>query len=154
MAKIFFDLTDEEHHWNGETGVTLRERDGLTGHDIALALGDAEIVLSLTQAITLYDTLDAFVHAGPARELGAVRGRVLTALKECFADHKLKVSAGGDARSHDGLAHMIEEYMRMHGVRFRLTGDEDRETFLARRARRAAAHGDFRNPTPREGEGV
>ena len=109
-----------------------------------------KLVLSLTQAITLYDTLDAFVNAGPAREVGAVRGRVLTALKECFADHKLKVSAGGEARSHDGLAHMIEEYMRMHGVRFRLTGDDERESFMARRARRAAALNEVQNPVRRK----
>lgn len=147
MAQTFIDLTDEERHWNGMNGVTLREHDGLTGHDMALAIGDVEIVLTITQAITLFDTLDAWVNAGPARELGAVRGRVLTALKECIKDHNLKISAGGDARSHEGFAHMIEEYMKMHGLRFRLTGDDERENLMARRARRTAAHASAYNPT-------
>lgn len=146
MARIFIDVTDEERHWDGVTGVTLREHDGLSGHDMALAIGDVEVVLSISQAITLFDVLDAWVNAGPAREIGAVHGRVLTALKECMKDHGLKVSAAGEARSHEGFAHMIEEYMKLHGLRFRMTGDDERENLMARRARRARAHADVRKP--------
>lgn len=154
MATVFVDLTGEESHWNGETGATIADNDGLTGHDHALRLrNDVEIVLTTPQLITLYDTLDAWVHGGPIKETGAVRGRVQKALVECLTDNNLKITnKSGDFRTHEGFAHMLEEYMRMNGVRFRITGDEEREGFLARRARRAAAMNDPRNPAPPQPE--
>lgn len=151
MPQTFIDLTDAERHWNGENDVTIAEGDGLTGNDLALRIGrEVEIILTITQMITLFDTVDAWVNGGPAKEMGAVRGRVQKALVEFLKDHDLKVTnKSGDLRTHEGFAHTMEEYMRLHGVRFRLTGDEDRENFLARRARRAAAHRQCQNPHPK-----
>lgn len=148
MSAVFIDLTDEERHWNGEIGVVVVDSDGLKGRDPALRIGkEVEIVLSVSQMVTLFDTLDAWLNGGPLREVGAVRARVQTALVEFLKDHQLKITnKSGDLRSHEGFAHTMEEYMKMHGLRFRLTGDEDREDWIARRARRAVAHKDSEAP--------
>ena len=141
MAIVFIDLRDAERHWDGENGVQVLDRDGLDGCDMALRAGDVEIVLSINQAITLYDVLDAFVNAGPIREVGAVRSRVRAAITDLLNDNAIRLTrASSDLVSSDGFARMFEEALRDKGVRWRLTGDREYEDHLSRRARRAAEH--------------
>lgn len=141
MARIFIDLRDAESHWNGETGVQIADQDSLDGCDMSICAGDAEIVLTINQAITLFDTLDAFVNAGPIRELGAVRLRVQSAIKETLDDYNIRLTRKSqEIVSTDGFTRMLEESLRLKGVRWRLTGDQEYEDHLMRRARRAAEH--------------
>lgn len=141
MTRVFIDLRDEERQWNGENGVEVLDRDSLDGADMALQAGETEIVLSVCQAITLFDALDAFVNGGPVREIGAIRRRVIEAISATLDDNDIRLTKRSSTIvTGEGFAHMLEQSLREKGVRWRLTGDREYEDHLARRARRAVAH--------------
>lgn len=125
MPRIFIDLTEDESHWNGEIGIRIANPDDLGGHNMALAIGDHQIVLSITQAITLFDLLDGWLNAGPVREVGAIRGRVLGAVRELVKDRNgIFKRFFTPTFTEETFVHELEEYIRLQGLRFRLTGDE------------------------------
>lgn len=125
MPRIFVDFTEEETSWNGELGsVEIRDHDGLSGTDMAIGFGDHELVVTVNQLITLYDVLDAWMHAGPLTEVGAVRGRVHNALRELINDRNTLAKAFGVGFTQEQFVHEFEEYVRCQGLRFRMTGDE------------------------------
>lgn len=126
MARIFIDLTDDERHWNGEIAIEMRSPDSLGGKDAALAIGDHEIVLSISQAITLFDVLDGWLNGGPVRAIGAIERRVMEAIKETVADHGDLVRAATIKKEPEALARAIYHNMKFKGLRFRLTDDQER----------------------------
>ena len=140
MATIYIDLTDDEQCWNGEISLRLRDKDSLTGANMAMAIGCHEIIMTVNQAITLYDLLDEWLNGKPVLEKGAIRGRVIRAIKEMLADHKAdKGRPAVEFLSRDGIAHELEEYLRIHGIRYRLSGDPEPDEETAARRRRVAA---------------
>lgn len=137
MPKIFIDVTGDEHHWNGHIdNVAIAEPDGLSGTDMALRFGDHEIVLTVNQAITLFDVLDAWLNAGPIREVGAIRKRVHLAVRDLLQDREKefrRLFTG--TYSEEAFVREVEEYLRLHGIRYRVA-DEERAAETKRRMRR------------------
>ena len=125
MARIFIDLTEDETHWNGEIEVQIIDRDGLSGTDMALAIGHHQIVLTISQAVTLYDLLDGWMHSGGRMEVGAVRRRVHEAVRGLIADRKGVLGRlFTPTFTEESFVREIEEYLRLNGLRFRITGEE------------------------------
>lgn len=125
MARIFIDLTDDESHWNGEIAVQIVDRDSLSGTDMALAIGSHEIVLTVSQAVTLFDKLDQWMNAGALREVGGVRRRVHEAIRALVEDRKgVFGKLFGATFTQETFVHEVEEYLRMNGLRFRMTTEE------------------------------
>jgi len=105
-----------------------------------MAIGCHEIIMTVNQAITLYDLLDEWLNGKPVLEKGAIRGRVIRAIKEMLADHKAdKGRPAVEFLSRDGIARELEEYLRIHGIRYRLSGDPEPDEETAVRRRRLAA---------------
>jgi hypothetical protein len=139
VAAILIDLTEDETYWNGEIDVKVVDQDSLTGMNAALAIGQHEIILTVNQAITLYDMLDAWLFATPRVEVGAIRGRVAKAIEELLNDHKVRLTKGSvEFLSSSSFAFAFEQYLRNHGVRYRLAGDDEYTAHMERRARIAA----------------
>lgn len=123
MAKLFIDLTEDERFLDGNIPVRITDRDNLTGKDCGLLIGDEiEIVLSVRQAITLFDVLDGWMNGGPAKTVGGIEKRVLAAIKETVGDYGEAVRAV--KTRPEELAHVIYENLKLKGVRFRLTDEE------------------------------
>lgn len=139
MPKIFIDVTGDETHWNGHIDhVAVMEPDGLSGTDMALRFGDHEIVLTVNQAITLFDVLDAWVNAGPIREVGAIRKRVHSAVRDLLQDRQKefrRLFTG--TYSEEAFVREVEEYLRIHGIRYRLAEEANGDETRVRRARRS-----------------
>ncbi len=137
MSRTYIDVTEEESHWNGETGIAIRDSDGITGHDMSLAFGDVELVLTVSQAVTLFDLLDGWCNGGPIREVGGVKRRIHDALRELVKDRGgLFKRLFGTTYTEENFVVEIQEYIKMQGLRFRMKGDEPAFDTLRDRAER------------------
>jgi hypothetical protein len=124
MAQIIIDLTGDEWHWNGEIDVKLANEDSLTGCNMALCFGDHELVLTTTQAITLFDILDVWLNAGPIREIGAVERRIHDGIAELVKDRATLKKMFSQFYTEENFVRELIDYLKMAGLRFRMTGDE------------------------------
>lgn len=133
--KLFIDLTEDERWLDGNIPVAMQERDTLTGADSAISIGDeVELVLSVRQAITLFDVLDGWLHGTPTKFVGGIERRVLDAIKMTVEEHGEAVRAMN--KRPEDLAHVLYENMKFKGLRFRMCGDdEDRAHSLVDRDR-------------------
>lgn len=133
--KLFIDLTDDERFLDGNIPIKMNERDNLTGADSGIEIGEEiELVLSVRQAITLFDVLDAWLHSTPIKFVGGIERRVLDAIKMTVEEHGEAVRAMN--KRPEDLAHVLYENMKFRGLRFRMTGDEaDRSDTLAERSK-------------------
>lgn len=129
MARILIDLTEDESHWNGEIAVRVSDSDSISGDNMAFVIGDHEIVFTINQAITLFDLLDAWMHGGPLREVGAIRGRVRKAIRQLIEDTRGAPYVNKlftPTYSEDRFVAELEEYIRVYGgLRFRLAADAE-----------------------------
>jgi hypothetical protein len=138
MATIYIDLSEDESHWNGEINCRVLDTDTLTGANMALEVGGHEIILTVTQAITLFDLLDEWLNCGPVTELGAVRKRVKAAIEELCKDESIRLTkASNEIMSSERFAGSLGDYLRLKGLRYRLTGETEEDDFRHRRERRA-----------------
>jgi hypothetical protein len=127
MPTIYIDFTTDETQWaEGEILVQLLDRDTLRGNDPAIAIGEHEIILSVPQAITLFDLIDGWLNGGPLEEIGAIDRRISEALKDAAEDFSPAVR-GAITKSGEQLAKTLRTYMRMRGLRFRLAGEDPEE---------------------------
>lgn len=121
--KLFIDLTEDERWLDGNIPVKMNERDNLTRANSSLLIGEeVELVLSVRQAITLFDVLDGWLNGGPAKSVGGIERRVNDAITMSITEHPAAVTAM-NSRPEE-LAHVIYENMKFKGVRFRLAGDD------------------------------
>lgn len=122
MPRCFVDLTEDERFWNGEIAVRVEAADSLSGAHMALAIGtDVEIVLTISQCVTLFDVLDAWLNNGPVREVGGIRRRLFEAIRELVKDREIgtkKLFSNG--YTQEAFVHELEEYIKLKGLRFRL----------------------------------
>lgn len=133
--KLFIDITEDERWLDGNIPVVMQERDTLTGADAAIQIGEEiELVLSVRQAITLFDVLDGWLHGTQAKSVGGIEHRVFDAIKMTVEEHGEAVRAM-EKRPED-LAHVLYENMKFKGLRFRMCGDDqDRNDSLVERER-------------------
>lgn len=125
MARIFIDLTEDEEHWNGDIPVAIHESDDLGGANMALGIGDHQIVLTTTQAITLFELLDGWMNGGPVRETGGVKRRLMAAFRELIEDRRGTLGKiFGPTFTEDVFCGELADYISRQGLRFRVTGEE------------------------------
>ncbi|CEJ15974.1 hypothetical protein BN1110_06325 [bacterium YEK0313] len=145
MAETFIDVRENEFHWNGEIGAQLRDPDGLSGTDLGLRFENIEIVLTITQAISLFDALDSWLNAGPAKELGAIENRLVTALKATAEELDNELLQKNVLGSSQKFARILKDQIKLVGLRFRVA--DDPPLHLERPARRPAAPASTNEPT-------
>lgn len=125
MARIFIDLTEDEAHWNGDIPVRVADRDDLGGDAMALEIGAHQIVASQTQLLTLFEVLDGWMNGGPVREVGGVKRRLHAAFRELINDRRGTLGKiFGPTFTEDTFCDELAEYIKLQGLRFRVTGDE------------------------------
>ena len=125
MARIFIDLTEDEAQWNGDIPVAIAEPDALGGAHMAIDIGGHQIVVSTTQAITLFELLDGWLNGGPVREVGGVRKRLHAAFRQLIEDRRGTLGKiFGATFTEDTFVNELAEYIELQGLRFRVTGDE------------------------------
>lgn len=84
MTRIIIDMTGDEEQWNGEISINVQQ-DTLTGSDVALAIGEHEIIGSTTQMITLHEKLDFWLNAIAERPRGNIERRLDQAIDAWLA---------------------------------------------------------------------
>lgn len=127
MPRIYIDFTEDETAWcGGDIGVTLADHDTLRGNDPAILIGDHELILSVRQAITLFDLLDGWLNGGAIIDRGGIERRISEALKDAAEDFTPAVK-GAISRSREELARTLHAYLKMKGLRFRLAGEDPEE---------------------------
>ncbi len=125
MSRIFIDLTGDEHHWNGDIPVSVREHDELSGADMAIAIGDHQIVLTVSQVVTLFEVLDGWLNGGPVKEVGGIKQRLHAALHHLVEDRRgVFRKMFGPTFTEEQFVGLLVEYIGLQGLRFRVTGDE------------------------------
>ncbi len=125
MARIFIDLTEDEQHWNGDIPIGVAERDDLGGADMALTIGNHQIVATQTQLITLFEVLDGWMNGGPVREVGGIRKRLHAAFRQLIEERRGTLGKiFGPTYTEDTFIDELAEYIGLQGLRFRVSGDE------------------------------
>lgn len=124
MTRIFIDITDMENHWNGATGVAVLDRDNLSGTDMAIAFGDHQLVLTLTQIITLYEILDERLNGGPVTKVGEITKRVRSAVDVITDENPVRFKRlWNDLYTREDFARQFADAVKLQGLRFRMTGE-------------------------------
>jgi hypothetical protein len=127
MPRIYIDFTEDETAWaSGDINVQMMDHDTLRGTDLGIALGDHELILSVPQAITLFDLIDGWLNGGPIVDRGGIERRISDALKDAAEDFTPAVK-GAISRSREELAKILHAYLKMKGLRFRLAGEDPEE---------------------------
>lgn len=125
MTRIFIDLTEDEAHWNGAIAVSVKDHDDLSGSDMAIAFGEHQLVLTQTQALTLFELLDGWMNGGPVKEVGQVKKRLHAAFLELIADRRGTLGKiFGPTYTEGAFVNDLADYIRAQGLRFRMTDDE------------------------------
>ena len=126
MARILIDCTEDERQWNGEIDVRVVDGDSLSGTNMALVFGDHELIVTVNQAITLFDRLDDWMNNKPLNAFGAVRGRVKYAIEEMSKDRKGIFDQMFKTKfySEEQFISEFMDYIKMSGLRFREVGED------------------------------
>lgn len=128
MPRILIDFTEDETHWNGDVAARI-DADSISGGNVAIAMGEHELIFTVNQGVTLFDLLDAWLHGGPIREVGAIRGRLRVAIRQLVEDARGAPFAQKlftPTYSEDRFVATLEEYIRVFGgLRFRLSDDAE-----------------------------
>lgn len=122
MPAITVDFTGDESHWDGAVAVVLN--DDVDG--TVFGIGERQLVMTTTQAITLFDMLDEHLHGRALKGRGDVRDRIVRAIEFVATENMdLFRAAVGPKKDATPLAVQIMEAIRMCGLRFRITDEED-----------------------------
>lgn len=125
MTRIFIDITEEEQHWNGETGIRIFREDGLSGADMAIAFGEHQLVLTTSQGVTLYELLDSWMNDGTAKQAGQMRQRMLKAIRSLIEERRgIWGRMFTPTFTEEMFVRDILDHMQVAGLRVRSEGEE------------------------------